>query len=370
MLRELQSLGHEPTCFAFYGLSGGRVTYDGYECLPNSDFDAWGNDVIQAHLNRSKSDALITLMDLFVLNPDIYLKLGKPWIAWTPIDSETIGAINLNMLKVCTHPVAMSIFGADQMANQGIEVQDYIYHAVDTDVFKPLDKAECRDVFGLPQDSYIVGMVMANKGDRKQYPQQLLAINDWWEKEHKGDKLNVFIHTEPTAIMGGWDMPALVEKVGLKGRVLSTNQYDTSVVPFSSEQMSMLYNCFDVLMNCSAGEGFGIPIIEAQACGVPVVTHGVTTMPEITHNGYTVEPAAKGLGAHFGWQFMPSYEDMMYRLECVYRMSDSTSAQAGRDWVEANCSVPIIAAQWDDLLKRVEEENAPLGDAKEPVKIS
>jgi len=41
---------------------------------------------------------------------------------------------------------------------------------------------------------------------------------------------------------------------------------------------------------------------------------------------------------------------MVYRLECVYRMADSQTAAAGRQFVEANCSVPVIASQWEDIL--------------------
>jgi glycosyltransferase involved in cell wall biosynthesis len=117
--------------------------------------------------------------------------------------------------------------------------------------------------------------------------------------------------------------------------------------------MAKIYSSFDVLMNCSAGEGFGIPIVEAQACGVPVVTHAVTAMPELTWNGYTVNSEASALASHYGWQFMPSVDDMVYRLECVYRMLGKKEREYGRAMVELNCSVPVITAMWDELLHMV-----------------
>jgi glycosyltransferase involved in cell wall biosynthesis len=353
LLRSLKRLGHEPNCFAFYGLSGGKIEYDGYTVWPNSDYDSYGSDVVKLHLQRSKSDLLITLIDLFVLNREVYGSLGIPWAAWTPIDSYGIGSNTIEALKLC-NPVAMSYFGQQEMIKHGIPCDAVIYHAVDTDVFKPLPKDECRDMLALDQDAWVIGMVMANKGDRKQYPLQLEAIRKFMD-ENKDVKIRVFIHTEPTSAMGGWDMRELVAKAGLKNLVYSTNQYDAAVVPHSDEMMARIFNTFDVLMNCSAGEGFGIPIIEAQACGVPVVTHKVTAMPEITVNGYTVESEGKGLGGHFGWQMLPSIDDMVYRLNCVYRMAASHKNRLGRDWVIANCSVPIITAEWHELLESVQD---------------
>lgn len=358
MLGALRDLGHEPVCFAFYGLQGGEIEYEGYPVLPASGFDAWGNDVIRPHVFRSETEAVVTLMDVFVLDGDTYGELAVPWIPWTPIDSLTMGDYTVNPLKKAQYPVAMSLHGAKEMSEAGIEPTAVIYHAVDTDLFKPLDKAECRDSLNLDQDAYIIGMVMANKGDRKQYPLQLMAVKKWIDEKHPDEKVRVFLHTEPTGGMGGWDMKALVAKLGLKGKVWSTNQYDTSVVPAKNDYMPTLYNCFDVLMNVSAGEGFGVPIIEAQACGVPVLTQNVTAMPEITHNGYCVEPAAMGLSSHYGWMFTPDLDDMVYRLECVYRMTDASRRAQGRAWVQANCSVPVIAGIWNDLLQGVAEENA------------
>lgn len=353
MLPALKAMGHEPSCFAFYGLSGGKLTYDGYDVYPGSGFEDWGNDVVKLHASTTKADAVITLMDLFILKSEIFGELGVPWIAWTPLDSDGIGFKTLQALKACQVPIAMSEFGAKQMQNYDIQPAGVIYHAVDTGVFKPMDQDECREYMGLDKEAYIVGMVMANKGDRKQYPMQLAALKQFAD-ENPDAKIRGYFHTEPTPQMGGWDMRVLVDDAGLKGKVFSTNQYRTSVLPLESNEMSMLYNCFDVLLNCSAGEGFGIPIVEAQACGIPVVTHNVTAMPELTINGYTVESEGKGLASHYGWQYYPSIEDMVYRLNCVYRMNSSADNARGIQWVRNTCSLEVIASQWQYLLKSVQ----------------
>lgn len=356
LLKALQEKGHEPHCFAFYGLHGNRIQYDGYTVWPNSDFEAYGNDVIEAHVQNSHAEAIITLMDVFVLDSKIWGRIPQPWVAWLPIDTEGIGYPNLERLGVIDHPVAMSLHGKKQLEQYGFE-PDMIYHAVDTFTYRPIDKWECRREFGIEEDCYLIGMVMANKGDRKQYPQQLHAIKRWMD-EHDDRNIKVYLHTDPTMMMGGWDMKELVALMGLKGKVYASNQYFTSVCPLEPEQMARLYNTMDVLMNVSAGEGFGIPIVEAQACGVPVITQDVTSMPEITHNGYAVKSAARGLASTYGWQFGPDVEDIVYRLESVYRMTDSSRRAMGRQWTINNCSVEAVASQWDQLLRALEEKLA------------
>ena len=53
--------------------------------------------------------------------------------------------------------------------------------------------------------------------------------------------------------------------------MIFSDQY-TYLLGWPEERMAQLYNAFDVLSLASSGEGFGIPLIEAQACGVPVVS--------------------------------------------------------------------------------------------------
>lgn len=49
----------------------------------------------------------------------------------------------------------------------------------------------------------------------------------------------------------------------------------------SRQQVQKLYESCDILLYPSTLEGFGLPIIEAQACGLPVITSNVSAMPEI-----------------------------------------------------------------------------------------
>jgi len=46
-----------------------------------------------------------------------------------------------------------------------------------------------------------------------------------------------------------------------------------------------LYNVAEVFVYPSFYEGFGLPILEAQACGCPVITSNVSSMPEIAGDG-------------------------------------------------------------------------------------
>ncbi len=51
------------------------------------------------------------------------------------------------------------------------------------------------------------------------------------------------------------------------------------------EDLVSIYNLADMLLLVSFYEGFGLPILEAQACGVPVITSSVSSMPEVAGDG-------------------------------------------------------------------------------------
>jgi glycosyltransferase involved in cell wall biosynthesis len=89
--------------------------------------------------------------------------------------------------------------------------------------------------------------------------------------------------------------------------------------------MAATYATFDVLLNASMGEGFGLTVLEAQACGIPAIVTDFTAMREVCGAGWKV-----GYERHWtdqsSWQARPHLDELVAALEEAYAQS-----QAQRD---------------------------------------
>ncbi|TET52474.1 MAG: glycosyltransferase family 1 protein [Anaerolineales bacterium] len=74
----------------------------------------------------------------------------------------------------------------------------------------------------------------------------------------------------------GWLYDELFRKVEALGLSKDVVFYGYA----SSEELPLLYNAAAALAYPSLYEGFGLPVIEAQACGTPVLTSNVSSLPE------------------------------------------------------------------------------------------
>jgi len=69
----------------------------------------------------------------------------------------------------------------------------------------------------------------------------------------------------------------------------------------SEDELVALYNLADLFVFPSLYEGFGLPILEAQACGTPVLTSDVTSCPEVAGDSahlvdpYSIEDIKNGI---------------------------------------------------------------------------
>jgi glycosyltransferase involved in cell wall biosynthesis len=88
------------------------------------------------------------------------------------------------------------------------------------------------------------------------------------------------------------ELLAQAQQLGISDRIVQVREA-------SSEHLEALYNCAGAFLFPSRFEGFGWPIIEAQACGCPVVCSSVAPMGEIAGSGALVrEPADEEGFAH------------------------------------------------------------------------
>jgi glycosyltransferase involved in cell wall biosynthesis len=92
----------------------------------------------------------------------------------------------------------------------------------------------------------------------------------------------------PLCIAGqaGWKETAIGERVRSAG--LSERVHSLGFVP--DEDLAVLYRHTTALVFTSHYEGFGLPLIEAQACGAPVIAVSSSSVPEVVGAGGVLVP--------------------------------------------------------------------------------
>lgn len=283
--QHMQREGWEPIIAAFYGLRGSRLKgADGIEVLPGA-FHEFGEDLLQPHYEHYRPDALVLLIDIWVYSAEILSSL--PVTSWCPVDHNPIPPAVLRNLRQCKHIWAMSRFGECLMRRAGLDPA-YVPHGVDTQVFQPGDRDHARRRLGIDDGRFVAVMVAANKGypDRKSIRATLKA----WAKfiQTHPDALLV-LHTNPFTIHGGVDVAALQRFYGIPDHnLMLPDVYRMLRGDMGGAYMNALFNTADVKLLPSAGEGFGVPVIEAQAAGCPVIVSDFTAQSELAGPGYAI----------------------------------------------------------------------------------
>ncbi len=306
---------------AFYGVEGGVIPWHGIPILPAANPSGYGNDTIREHLKVfGDGDAMVvTLMDVWVLEASVWAGLNVA--SWVPVDHEPAPKPVVDFFRQTDAvPIAMARFGERMLKDQGLDPL-YVPHGVNTEAYRPHDKAKSREQLGLPNDAFIVGMVAANKGNpsRKCFAEALTAFKAFKDTH---DEAKLFLYTEATGRFGGVNLPQLIHNLDLEPEsVIFSDQYRAVHFPHTAEKMGEIMSSFDVLLAPSAGEGFGIPVVEAQACGVPVIVSDFSAQPELVGAGWLVE-GVNAYTAIGSWQFKPSVPDILESLKACYRRSE------------------------------------------------
>ena len=279
---------HEMMEFAISGLQRVRpYVWDGVKVFSQSTYGGKMGLGDWANLDKKEN------VDLWMINFDAWAtcdasghsvipKLGVKYAIYPPVDHDPLPPPWYDTLRNAVDIVPYCDFGA-RVIREGVgptvSISKPIHHGIDTSIYKPM-AVNKSDVFGheISNDTFVVGIFKNNQGSRAKYELQLQACKMFIDTVQDQD-IRIFIMASKTGSQSP-DLVELVQRFGLGGKVFIVGE-DQYKAGLTSEEMAPYYNACDVVLNCVAGEGYGLPIIEAFGCGTPVIGTAFTSMPEL-----------------------------------------------------------------------------------------
>lgn len=208
-----------------------------------------------------------------------------------------------------------------------------ISNALETDVFRPMDKALCRREFGIDEnDQVILAGYMPSKSDKhkgfKELQETLRYLADHPSLD-KGRLLLVFYGSDGSDV--NFDVP-------VRHRFMGRINDDRVLVK--------LYSLADVFIFPSIEESMGYTALESLSCGTPVAAFDTSGVRDVVKNG-------------MNGRLVPLY-DTERLAEAVYQLLNEpdreTISKDARDWVVNNFSLEAIAKKHFHLYQEVLSE--------------
>jgi glycosyltransferase involved in cell wall biosynthesis len=348
--------GHDVAISATWGLGGAALDWREITVYPADE--RWGNRLLPEYARKHQADITITLVDVWVLNPETLRPLNVA--CWTPVDHQPTPPKVIEFFRRSgARPIAMSRFGERMLREEGLEPL-YVPHGIDTGVFRPTGNREIvRGAMNVPEDGFLVAMVANNHGHtppRKAFPQAVMAFSEF-RRSHPDAYL--YIHSEVTGERSGGgnrgiNLVRLCERYQVPQEACRFAPQIELEVGIPAESMAAIYSSADVLLNPSYGEGFGIPIVEAQACGVPVIVTDWTSMTELCGVGSLVGGVPTEDPQHESFFMAPDVGDIIQALEDAYQArGDPERSAAAVEFAAAYDADHVMESYWKPVLEQL-----------------
>jgi glycosyltransferase involved in cell wall biosynthesis len=282
--RAIKKRGHDVFIRGFWGQHGSVIGHGEIPVWPMSHDDL-SQDTFVYDWQRHKPDVMVLLYDIWAYKPEHLDRL--PITSYAPIDHQPAPPAVVDRLRHCKWIWAMSRFGEREMRKAGLD-PFYVPHVVDTEVYKPIDRIDSRRKWGIAEDKFVVAVNAANKGypSRKNLDKILKA---WSLFIQKHPQSLLYVHTNASAVYNGYNLVAMTEFYGIPDdSIRFPDQHKLRDGEITAPMLNAMYNAADVFLLPSQGEGFGIPVLEAQASGCPVIVTDFTAQSELCGGGWKI----------------------------------------------------------------------------------
>lgn len=365
-----------------------------YQSRTDNQFGRWRFEKV---LLDFKPDVVVDIRDYWMSAYQALSPLRKyfHWVLMPTVDSAPQQEEWIDTFIGADAIFTYSDWGAEVLKKQSSNKIKYINTVspgVDLSVFKPQNRLEIRNLFNIPQDAIVVGSVMRNQ-KRKLIPELFASFRAVLDELEQSDDANIgkrmFLYLHTSFPDMGWDIPELLKEHRLSNKVLFTylcrNCGDASCSVFSgpqkvckkclnkaatfpsvtdgvkAETLSQIYNIFDLYVQYSICEGFGMPQVEAGACGVPIATVDYSAMCDIVHKLEAYPIKVRALFKELETKAMRAFPDNQdlknYILDFIKQPTEqqeqkrSRTADLTRHHYDWNNIISVWEAYFDNLAK-------------------
>ena len=283
MATGLVQAGHRVHYIAIDSAMSGTFGRNGYVVYPGKRATSRGAEwTFPSIINDVSPHVIISHWDI----QENHTILGQHhrntvWIAQTPLDVEEIDDHVKRLVSIPDFRVFLTNRAYEMFGDK--RTSFHIPLSVDTSVFKPGPKdIDTMTDLNLTTDDFVL-LFVGRPNWRKNIPVMLATIHEL--VHHRGRKnVKMVMHTsfDDPALPVSYDQMALGMDVNDNLVFSGGHKWDKGVPP---ETLANLYRTSDVYFSPHAGEGFGVPMVEAMACGVPVVATKYTSTHDFVAPG-------------------------------------------------------------------------------------
>ena len=337
---------------------------------PATKFDEfYGNKgSLDKWIQELRPEVTLFLLDTFMLNHlietrvrgnvlertiDRLHQMTKLWM-YFPFDSADVYSGSAEILGEMDVRIAMSKFAQALLKKETGMDSYYIPHGVDHLVFRRLPeqfRQELKRQSGL-ENKFVIGSVFRNQ--TRKMPTKLLEAFDIFAKDKKDVAL--LLHCDINDPQGQ-NLPDFISKRKLdNSKIKFTNMNFIHGLPLTN--LNFVYNCMDLHTLSTTGEGFGLPIIESQACGIPNIVTDYTTSRELV-GGHGM--LVKLLGGEKGYvdgqaNTKRALVDVDHMAQCFQKYYDNRKlmenhGKLAEKFTLENYNWDDIVRMWIDLLE-------------------
>lgn len=313
-------------------------------------------DICDGVAKSWNADVFCILFDLFMCYPWLLEKNFPCKTAfYFPSDGEgTLPHGTDKILRKVDLPIAMSKFAQRQAIEKHNVRVEYVPHGIDPKYYHPLtpeQKKAARAKWGVPQDAFIIGNVFRNQPRKNQGA----LITTFKRVADKIPNSFLFLHADRFDQAANMDLQTVANMHGVGHRVIwskGMNWYNS----LPTEYVNEIYNCLDLKLDTTSGEGFGLTTIEGQATELPTIITDFTTSEELIGDdcGIRIPVASTCVGT---WGVERSFIDEEKAAEAimwVYEHRDEAleMGRRARKKVLDNYTWDIVCSQFDILFRR------------------